>query len=399
VLNKMTLKDIEGFEVSKNIFRGFTVEETLMQYDFPILLVANSPKKQKWLFKWCESIDHSGVSIWIAFWISENRLYALKNNKMSLREAVMLPEKKFYIFEAKNLFEPTIVIESFPEKLPIDFIPSDDISVNGTLLRQGVQNGERLTVRFHVFSDNFWERMAPLSIISPLQNRFQEYMTWTAHAIERTPKGRVPSSFEDWSGFDLTSVTRGSFRMECVSNSRNKQTEVLAKACEILANLSNGTLEIKSILEELGEEFGSEVIHYISLLSKFVSKFDLSMSISWASQINPNGFLAFDKRRGDKILSNLDEIHKREFLRKITITLTPMEAEPIRKPIRGQGGMQGLLRNLQSKLKPDNTIELSPEEIEKILRYGLNYGQGGFQDRLVGIAKVLQRVGISFYTG
>ena len=58
MLNKMTLKDFEGFEVSKNIFRGFAVEETLMQYDFPILLVANSPKKQKWLFKWCESIDH-----------------------------------------------------------------------------------------------------------------------------------------------------------------------------------------------------------------------------------------------------------------------------------------------------------------------------------------------------
>ena len=93
------------------------------------------------------------------------------------------------------------------------------------------------------------------------------------------------------------------------------------------------------------------------------------------------------------------EVSKDLFSRRITITLTRIEAEPLRKPVIGQGGMQSLLRILQSKLTPENTIELTLEEIEKILRYGLNYGQGGFQDRLLGIARALKRVGISFYTG
>lgn len=401
-MNKKPLNDLKGSKVSNNIFQGFIVKETLIEYDGPLLLVARSPKGKNWLFKWCDTIEPSEVERWIAFWVSESRLEALKNNKISLREAVTLPEKKILVLEAKNLFEPISVKALPPENLPKDYLPSDDISVSGTPLRLEMKKGEHLTVRLHVFSEHISEGRVPLSIISPLQNTFQQYMTWTAHAIDRSPKGRVPASFKDWSGFNLTSVSDGSFKMECVSSSNSKQTEILAKACELLADLSNGTFDIGSLEkefgEEFGEEFGNEIVHYASLLAEFVSKFDLSMSISWASSGDPTGYLALDKRRVDNFLNIMSLLRKDKVLRKITITLTPTEAEPIRKPIVGVGGMQSLLRRLQSKLTVENTIELSLDEIEKILRYGLNYGQGGFQDRLVGLARALKRVGSSFYT-
>jgi hypothetical protein len=337
-MNNQSINGLEGSRVSKKVFHGFTVEDTLIEYDHPLLLVARSPKPkdEKWLFKWCDYADPSG-DVWIALSISEERLKDLKSNRISLREAVSLPENKFYVFEAKSKFEPTKIIESVPEKLPKDYLPSDDISVSGVLLRQEVQDREGLTVRFHVFSDHFAEGMAPLSLIGPLQRGFQEYMTWTGHALERTPKGRVPPAIKDWSGFNLTSMSKGSFRMECVSKSKRKKTKILMAACEILADLSNGKLDRKSIEEKFSEEFGKEIINYTSLLAKFISNFDLSMSINWASTNNPNGFLALDKRRAENILTNL-AISKDRFLRKITITLTPTEAEPIRRPVEGRGG-------------------------------------------------------------
>ena len=60
--------------------------------------------------------------------------------------------------------------------------------------------------------------------------------------------------------------------------------------------------------------------------------------------------------------------------------------------------MQTLLKGLQTKLKDDNSITLTDTEIERILRYGLNYGQGGFQNRLVPIARILYDVNGAFRT-
>lgn len=396
-MNERLLSNLEGFRASKRMFTGFTIQEILIEYEQPLLLVARSPKGEQWLFKWCDSVDSSGIDIWVALWISENRLSALKNNSLSLREAVNLPEKKFYVFEAEKLFEPISILRSFPEKLPKDCVPSDDLSINGEPLRPPAQKGDHLTVRFHVISDYFSEGNAPLAIISPLQIGFQEYMTWTAHAIRKTPQGRIPSSFEDWSGFNLTAITKGSFKMECKSNSDSKQTKLLTKACELLADLSNGTKEITSIEEAYSKEFGSGIIHHLFLLAELISNLQLSLTISWESSDNSRGFLALDKRKTNNIINSLGTIDRDAFLREITIELTSEEAEPIRRKVNGIGGMQNLLRNLQSKLKPDNTIKLSPNDIEKILRYGLDYGQGGFQNRLVGIAKALKRVSISFY--
>jgi len=383
---------------SKNIFQDLVIEETLIEYDSPLLLVAKSPDDEKWLFKWCDDIESTEIQRWIALQISESRLNAIKNDRLSLREAVTLPEKEFYIFDAKSLFKPLKIRKSSPEKLPIDYLPSDDVSVNGNLLGLKIPEGDYLKVRLHVFSELITEGMIPLSLLSSLQFIFQQFMTWVSHAMDKTSEEGLPSPVIDWSGFNLISVQSGSFKMECESNSTGEQTEKLTKACELLANISNGTFGKESFEKEFAGIYRSDIVLLASSLAQFILNSKLSMSISWAASNNPKGYLAIDKRRVKKYFKSLNSLRDTEHVRNITIQLTPKEADPIRKTVKGSGGMEDLLRRLQSKLKEDNTISFSSDDIEKILRYGLTYGQGGFENRLIGLAMTLRRIGIPFNT-
>jgi hypothetical protein len=62
------------------------------------------------------------------------------------------------------------------------------------------------------------------------------------------------------------------------------------------------------------------------------------------------------------------------------ITLTPTDTTLIRKPIRGRGGFQNLLRKLQSQLEGQQ-LEVSAADVERLTRYSAAYGGGGFQGR------------------
>jgi hypothetical protein len=75
----------------------------------------------------------------------------------------------------------------------------------------------------------------------------------------------------------------------------------------------------------------------------------------------------------------------------VTIDLGPDAIEALRKPVHGQGGFQGLLRDLQGQISNDNQVVLTQEVIERIARYVHQYGQGGFQGRL---DTILQELGL-----
>jgi hypothetical protein len=66
----------------------------------------------------------------------------------------------------------------------------------------------------------------------------------------------------------------------------------------------------------------------------------------------------------------------------VVIDLGPGALQALRRPVRGQGGFQSLLRKLQKAISADNQLPLSRETIEQIARYVRDYGQGGFQGRL-----------------
>ena len=63
------------------------------------------------------------------------------------------------------------------------------------------------------------------------------------------------------------------------------------------------------------------------------------------------------------------------------IQLSPGEIARFRRPVRGQGGFQVLLRRIAKKIGDDGVIEVSDADLEKIVRYSFSYGQGGFQER------------------
>jgi len=63
------------------------------------------------------------------------------------------------------------------------------------------------------------------------------------------------------------------------------------------------------------------------------------------------------------------------------VQLTAPEVARLKKPIRGKGGFQVLLRKLAGKVGADSAVDLEADDVEKLLRYSFKYGPGGFQDR------------------
>jgi len=64
------------------------------------------------------------------------------------------------------------------------------------------------------------------------------------------------------------------------------------------------------------------------------------------------------------------------------IKLTDAQVTRIRRPVKGRGGFQSLLRRVQSQIR-NNVLTATPGDIEKLRRYSSQYGDGGFQGRLL----------------
>ena len=65
--------------------------------------------------------------------------------------------------------------------------------------------------------------------------------------------------------------------------------------------------------------------------------------------------------------------------------LNEQEIEKLMKPIKGDGGFQGLMKKLQGNFNHDTKkIELSEAEIDRIFKY-VSYSEGGYESRLVDI--------------
>jgi hypothetical protein len=67
----------------------------------------------------------------------------------------------------------------------------------------------------------------------------------------------------------------------------------------------------------------------------------------------------------------------------VSIALSATTATTLRKPIRGHGGFQSLLRRLQGQLDGRH-LDVSPADVERLRRYSAAYGGGGFQRRTKG---------------
>ena len=65
----------------------------------------------------------------------------------------------------------------------------------------------------------------------------------------------------------------------------------------------------------------------------------------------------------------------------VRIKLSTAAQRALAKPVVGRGGHQTLLRRLQGQIQ-EGVLTASPADVERMLKYMLSYGPGGFQQRL-----------------
>ena len=419
-----TVTDSDGKELTpkriRNFFSGFEIKDVLLEYDFPRVFSAKSPTNESWIFKWCDDVkDPKNGEVWLAFQISEARLESLKEGTTSLREAISLNQNPLFLFLCEgDPFEPLELKIQKYEQMKNSYLPNNDVSFKDGLIRTiADRKPDHFGVRLHILTENY----LPLKNMN-VPSAFQEFVSATAHRAAGTNEyPNYPVS--DWSVLEITKLSKGSLDLECVSKDPTK-VDQLSKACLLLAKL----VKEESDFELIRDEMGPDGFTFAVSLLRFVKNLDLSLSIKWSTKDSPNNFLPLDEKRAEKILDAIDlaDVRKeREKSRadkvkirqaklepiatltvemnedqlqpisKVTLKLTPEEAELINKEIRGQGGMQSLLAEIKKNIQSDNTITLTPTEISRIIRYTSNYGGGGFQSRLRGLARALRRVGVT----
>lgn len=76
----------------------------------------------------------------------------------------------------------------------------------------------------------------------------------------------------------------------------------------------------------------------------------------------------------------------------IRISLTRDALRRLDREHRGKGGFQTLLRRLRGQIvEGGQAVLASPKDLEQLLRYSTQYGEGGFEDRLRPAARVKKR--------
>lgn len=73
---------------------------------------------------------------------------------------------------------------------------------------------------------------------------------------------------------------------------------------------------------------------------------------------------------------------------RVEIELTPDEVARIQKGLSGRGGYQDILARMQDWLQPGTSRILVPsDELDNVVRYTFDYGDGGFQRRMRSVAE------------
>ena len=81
----------------------------------------------------------------------------------------------------------------------------------------------------------------------------------------------------------------------------------------------------------------------------------------------------------------------RESPEPLTVFLHDRERALLMRPVRGEGGWNSLLRELQGKLGRRGRMNLDSREIQRIRNYAEHHGVGGFQSRLAPVLEAIRR--------
>jgi death-on-curing protein len=82
---------------------------------------------------------------------------------------------------------------------------------------------------------------------------------------------------------------------------------------------------------------------------------------------------------------------RREPVTTIRVRLAPPELDLLMREVAGEGGWNSLVRDLQRQADEEGVISLSSDQIERIRKYSVGHGAGGFQDRLMAVLAAVDR--------
>ena len=135
---------------------------------------------------------------------------------------------------------------------------------------------------------------------------------------------------------------------------------------------------------ELEEEFDREW-----RLGTAISERDISDAISQLD-IHRKEFEELMQKLEKQVKLKVIQVIRSPASHYLHLELTNYQLEFIKRPIRGEGGHQSLLRKLQSNLD-GRILRLNQDDCERLHRYATQYGQGGFQGRLRSIVEAVGR--------
>jgi hypothetical protein len=401
----------DAYEVdpsSTDPFKGFEIKRTLVQYDFPLLQVAQSPKDELWLINWCETTsrpstddgpESAGIDTWLLFPVSESQLTDLTSDAISLRDLLLDQTGLMYLVEGRLPLKPERVRLVRTSEIPIRYFPRRNLSIHGKRPEIGGSltiSPRILRLDFHLTVKELTQGRVPFSLSGPFQDHFQRWVSASAHFIDDPKPKAVELAYpvSDWATINGVVTGIGSFRIvaEC--------TDDTEKGSRMLEALSIGKLltdsEVTpSTVRELVSRIGRDGILNLVTLLNLVMLQKLSVTISW-SRGDLEDFFHLDPEQANSLSRKLrGPVAAFESKSSLLVQLSEDEAQKVRLPVNGQGGLQSLLRKLQKQLDSENNLTVTADQIEQIVRYSQNYGSGGFQGRLQGVLKEIKRLGIA----
>jgi hypothetical protein len=238
----------------------------------------------------------------------------------------------------------------------------------------------------------------PVGVLGAFEQRFQKYIGWTSHALERTSNASVPQTLSlpsrDWSSLTALPYSSGSIVVRCLGGEvEPERAEFISAACtqlNVLADEVRGSENLISFANGAGQD---GVDSLLSLL-RVVDLEKLAVVIRW---IEPEGhFRSFvlDQRRAIRLQKKLNEAgFSRTPILTLMVQLAADEAAGLRGLAPGEGGFENLIRKLKENLSRENVLTLSGEDVERIVSYSLDYGSGGWQSMLRPLLPALRRAG------
>lgn len=414
---------LPGKAVDVEILQNLERAEILVSIDFPLLLLANGPpvtshsrrkegteavplKHSKWLLNWCDLVpstigkEEGTESIYMAFRISEQRLSQFIGSHISLRESILHCEFELYLYTARDPLKPIEVRIIDPIELPASFVPLKNFALNGKEVFSLDQERmvQPLNIAFHIISKTGGGEHLPWITSGPFQTHFQHYLSWASHFMKQ--KGKVkasPLSVDDWTILSTRVAAGGSYRIFCDVNTENpRDSSLLSKACDFLKQITEtAAADKEKSLTDISQNIGSRAMDDLYALLAFVSKQGIAITVDWGS-VDQRSELMLNKRVADQTIKLMRKLREKEpGGATLTVTLTELERAYLLKPVKGVGGWQSSLRTIQRKIV-ENTLSLTADEVDKIVKQAQSYGQGGFQDRLNMVIAAISRWETSF---